>query len=154
MRMPTETERLLVGVDPFLDLLASQSKRDRKTNKKTTVLALAPAIEPNGPGTREVCTPDGVARHEHQAFAKEEKNEIVVDPVTKNYLATRLDEKDHQEELEDNSDSYVFPGAIRMGGRNDYTSAPNQAESLEVGLPPPAPCPQQPFSCKRSSPRI
>jgi hypothetical protein len=64
-----------------------------------------------------------------------------VDAVTRNYRATRLDKEDPQEELEDDSDSYVIPGAVRMGGgkNDDYTwSAPDQTESVEVGLSKPA----------------
>jgi hypothetical protein len=116
-----------------------------KKKAKVTGLALAPAIEPNGNGTREVRTPNRLARHrknrrERQALAEEEKTEIVVDPVTKNFRATRVDEEDPQEELEDDYDSDAAPGAVRMGGNDedDYTSAPSQAESLEVGLPPTA----------------
>ncbi len=139
-----DANREEVEVNPFIDLLASQSKRD-KEKKKATGLALAPAIEPHDPGRREVCTPSRLARHrknrrERQAFAEEEKTEIVVDAGTTNYRATRLDEEDPQEELEDNYDSDAAPGAVRIGGNedDDYTSAPSQAESLEVGLSPPA----------------
>jgi hypothetical protein len=37
-------------------------------------------------------------------------------------------------------DSDIAPGAVRIGGNEDdnFTAAPSQAESLEVGLPPPA----------------
>jgi hypothetical protein len=102
--------------DVFVDLLASQLKMEAsKAEEKATDLSLAPVIDPHGPGTREVCTPDGLARHESQPFAEAEKAEIAVDPVTKNYHLTRVNKEDNQEELEDDSDSDITPGVVRMG---------------------------------------
>jgi hypothetical protein len=53
--------------DPNIDIFASQSKSISKTKKKAPLLALAPAIEPHDPGTREVRSPDGQARAKRTA---------------------------------------------------------------------------------------
>jgi hypothetical protein len=154
---------------PNTNISASQSKIERKAKKKTTGLALAPVMKPHDPGRREVCTPDGVTRakviakkrrrhrknrRERQAFAEEEKTEIV-DLNTQNYRATRLDEEEEEGELEDDYDTYVPPGALRMGGTVTTIILLLQTKQNHWSLfCLSGPRPQQPCSRKRSSPRM
>jgi hypothetical protein len=136
-----------VDADPFLDLLASQSKRDSKEKKKAAGLALAPAIDPHGSGTREVRTPDGLAaRRERRAFDEEEKTEIV-DPATKIYRATRHDEEDPQDLI-----VMLPPAPFESGERNMTIILLLQTKQNHHCLHRPRP--QKPSSCKRSLPRI
>ncbi len=81
-------------VDPSIDLLASQSKRDNKEKKKATgPLGLTPAIDPHSPGTREVHTPEGLVEQgvSGKLLLKKKRLRSWIQLLTKNHHATILD---------------------------------------------------------------